>query len=499
MDLKQHIKNLIIAYRDQFKELNQKEKEESGFSKYESPLQAELIWIEKKRHNIDFQLLVFTKWDDLEDLDVMVNGPFKFKDNKLLIQDLERVTQSDKWKKRMYPKIEKTIENDPDEEPYSKIYENIITDAKNTYFQLFLDVILTDRYRPPHIFNESWYGRKIFYLTIFGKIEDLNIKEYVENEFIRFKKNKEQRKELDVLIESPRIQKQLEEQKKNEVSGYGTFIYPPKWIGEFPDPTIGDKLTNQSLGSYVKDPLLTKYKGRVLFVEKDGYIAIEEINEETAIELLNEIMGTMNFLDQGAYAVRKSEVGRATINARHKFISFKETPNICRHQILAKERSRVYRSFPKILRNRISKDEMEKIILKAENITADKDIKNYLVLYSESFGFFYEKEYTLSFLMSWSIFEKMLNYRCVNLRNQKNLDKMFKDYLDNNNWIPDLMIKALKMSEKINNNEFDYFMTLKGQRNCIIHDNSKSNYEEADKFKRFCLEEIKSVVKSLIY
>ena len=486
MDLKQHIKNLIIAYRDQFKELNQKEKEESGFSKFEPPLQAELIWIEKKRHNIDFQLLVFTKWDDLEDLDVRVNGPFKFKDNKLLIQDLERVTQSDKWKKRMYQKIIKTSKNDLDVEPYSKIYENIITDAKNTYFQLFLDVILTDRYRPPHIFNESWHKRKIFYWTIFGKIEYLNIKEYVENEFIKFKKNKEQGKELDVLRKSPRIQKQLEEQEKYEVSGYGTFIYPPKWIGEFPDLTIEDKLTNQRLGSYVKDPLLTKYKGRVLFIEKDGYIAIEEKNEETAIELLNEIMGTMNFLDQGAYAVRKSEVGRATINTRHKIISFKETPNICRHQILEKERSKIYRSFPKILRNQISKDEMEKLILKAENITADKNIKNYLVLYSESFGFFYEKEYTLSFLMSWFIFEKMLNSRCVNLLNQKNL-------------IPDLMIKALSMSGKINNNEFDYFMTLKRQRNCIIHDNGKSNYEEADKFRRFCLEEIKSLAKSLIY
>ena len=55
------------------------------------------------------------------------------------------------------------------------------------------------------------------------------------------------------------------------------------------------------------------------------------------------------------------------------------------------------------------------------------------------------------------------------------------------------------MSGKINNNEFDYFMTLKRQMNCIIHDNGKSNYEEADKFRRFCLEEIKSLVKSLIY
>ena len=446
MNLKQHIKNLIIAYRDQFKELNQKEKEGPGFSKYESPLQAELIWIEKKRHNIDFQLLVFTKWDDLEDLDVRVNGPFKFKDNKLLIQDLERVTQSDKWKKNMYPKIIKTSENEPDVEPYSKIYENIITDAKNTYFQLFLDVILTDRYRPPHIFNESWHKRKIFYWTIFGKIEDLNIKEHVKNEFIRYKESKEQRKKLDVLRESPRIQKQLEEQEKYEVNGYGTFIYPPKWIGEFPDLTIKDKLINQRLSSYVKDPLLTIYKGRVLFVEKDGYIAIEEKNEETAIELLNEIMGTMNFLDQGAYAVRKSEVGRATINTRHKTISFKETPNVCRHQILEKERSRIYRSFPKILRNQISKDEMEKFIILAEKITQDKNIKNYLILYSESYGFFYEKEYTLSFLMSWSIFEKMLNFRCANLQNQKNLDLLFKDYLDNNDWTPYVMINALFMA-----------------------------------------------------
>ena len=101
--------------------------------------------------------------------------------------------------------------------------------------------------------------------------------------------------------------------------------------------------------------------------------------------------------------------------------------------------------------------------------------------------------------MSWSIFEKMLYSWCVNLRNQKNLDKIIKYNLDNNYWIPDLMIKALNMSGKINNSEFDYFMTLKRQRNCIIHDNGKSNYEEADKFRRFCLEKIKSLVKSLIY
>ena len=498
MDLKQHIKFLILEYRNQSIGLTQEEKVASGFIKFESPLQAELIWIERRKYNIDFQILVFTNFSDFKDLEIEIYGPLKFKNRDSYMQKMDEIAHTDKWVQKTFPHKIKVSKKEPDKLPYSKIYENIIADAKNLFFTFFTNYLLTDRFELPYIFPGSRNYNDIFYWTIFGKIEDLNIKEYVENELIRFKKNKEQGKELDVLRESPRIKKQLEEQEKYKVNGYGTFIYPPKWIGDFPDLTIEDKLTNQRLGNYVKDPLLTKYKGRFLFVEKDGYIAIEEKNEETAIVLLNEIMGTMLISNHGAYAVRKSEVGRVTINAKHRMISFKETPNICKHQILEKERRRVYRSFPKILRNRISKDKMAKLILKAEKITADKDIKNYLVLYSESFGFFYEKEYTLSFLMSWFIFEKMLKSRCVNLRNQKNLDKMIKHDLDNKYWTPDLMIKALFKSGKINKNEFDYFMNLKGQRNCIIHNNGKSNYEEADKFRQFCLEEIKSLVKSPI-
>ena len=39
------------------------------------------------------------------------------------------------------------------------------------------------------------------------------------------------------------------------------------------------------------------------------------------------------------------------------------------------------------------------------------------------------------------------------------------------------------------------FIELKNQRNCIIHENGKSNYEEAEKIRELCYEKIKEEVQ----
>ena len=498
MELKEVIKSLILEFRNQLSKLTQKEKEGSGFVKFEPPLQVELIRVERKKHKIDFQILVFSKFTELDDLEIIIHDPLKFKNRKEYIQKLDEIAHSDKWLNTTFPNRIKASKNDPDELSYSKRYENVISEAKNYFFTFFTNYLLTDQYVLPHIFIGQTDYSRLFYWIIFGNLQELNVNEYVKDRVIGYKKSAEKRLEKELLIESPEIQKQFKEQDDYTVHGYGTFIVPPKWIGEYPQLTIEDKLTNQRLGSFVKEPILTTYKGRELLIEKDGYIAIGENYEETAIQLLNEIMGIMNFLDEGAYAIRTSEVGNATINTKLEMISSKGTPNMCKHRILENERSRIYRSFPKILRNHISAEKMKQIIKTAEKITRDKEIKTYLILYSESLGYFEEKEYTLSFLMSWIIFEKILTSNFIELKNQNNLDVLIKDYINNNWQIPDVMIKALLMGNQINQDEFNFYMEFKNQRNCIIHENSKGTWEESYKIKNYCYEQINTLIQKLL-
>lgn len=114
MDLKEKIKNLILEYRTQSQGSTPLEREESGFIRFDPPLQAELIWIERRKHDIDFQILVFTKWEDLVDLEIIIHGPFKFKNRERYIAELDIVTHSEKWLKRYFPNLIKTTSNEPE-------------------------------------------------------------------------------------------------------------------------------------------------------------------------------------------------------------------------------------------------------------------------------------------------------------------------------------------------------------------------------------------------
>ena len=495
IEIENVLKNLIFEYRRTAENFNKEDKIESGFIKFESPLQAELIHFERKKHNIDFQILVFTSFPDMNDLDIIVHSPLKFREQKNNLHKLKEITRSDKWVKRKFSNLIKINKEQPDELQYSIIFENIITDAKNFFFTLLTNYLFSNQYQLPYIISKSGGYKDIFSWIIFGNIQNLNVQKYVSYELYQYELKKKHEKKIAKIIEDSRSPNNIKEQNLHEVRGFGTYIYPPKWIGKFPELEIEDKLTNLTLGSFVKNPLIVEYKDRILFIEKDGYIAIGEPHEEKAIELLNEIMGTLNFSNQGAYSVRRSEVGAVVIDTNLNMISLKGTPNLTKNQILEKERERIYRSHPKILRNQMSKDQMEKIIKLAEKINKNNEIKNCLIMYSETFSFFYEKEYTLSFLMSWFIFEKILNLKCEELINQPNLDKITKDFLDNNFLTPDVMIKALFSAMIIDQNEFYFYLELKDQRNCIIHENKKSNYEESAKFKQLCFEKIKEMIE----
>ena len=138
----------------------------------------------------------------------------------------------------------------------------------------------------------------------------------------------------------------------------------------------------------------------------------------------------------------------------------------------------------------------ESIISTAEKISTDINIKTFLWLYIESFTFFYNTVYTQSFLMNWFITEKLLKNRCEKINQKINIENYLKDFLENNFWSSDIMIKALRIAEEIDNEEFFYLMDLKENRNCIIHENIKSNYGETDKFRRYCFDKIKKFIKS---
>lgn len=102
--------------------------------------------------------------------------------------------------------------------------------------------------------------------------------------------------------------------KPEYIEGYGTYFYPPIWLDKKPQLTLKDKIFGSRMRSKNNDSLNLEYKGRILIIEKDGFIGIGEEDKDRAILLLNEIMAIFQFFDYPFHYIRENEVGRISIN-----------------------------------------------------------------------------------------------------------------------------------------------------------------------------------------
>ncbi|MCP8308902.1 MAG: hypothetical protein H3Z53_06255 [archaeon] len=288
---------------------------------------------------------------------------------------------------------------------------------------------------------------------ILGSLTNLNVREVV-NDAIK-----------DVISTAKPIVSVPSPEEKVILEGFGTYIYPPAWIGEIPKPkSFKEKLTSYLWEYYSERIISDVYKHCPLIITRDGYIAIGEKEKSKALEFLNEIMSTLLVLEMLVYIIRENDLGAT---------SFKEK-GIWKEWSLQSSRSWLYNrrlAEPSFLvfENIIPENKIRKAIKWSETLTSDDKFKTLLLLYLELYTHFMNSEYKQALVIGWVILEDFyLKDLWASHVSKVTSDKDRLSKLAS--WDADRKLEALNIAHIMTNKEYDLLMGIKDARNSTVHE-----------------------------
>ncbi len=451
------MKDFILKFREQFDNLSSEEKNQlQDLYNLNKPCQVESFWIRNEELNFDFQFHFFTKFENEKDLKIKV----KVLNSQNYIEALEGYLKEKKWNRLLSDSKSSTLKG----ETYSDRIEIILAMGINNFVVNNLAhserSISTPMFVMLTIINPE--NPDVLCWMNIGKIQRKNIEEEVYHIISNIKESKFE----NISSKSERLE------------GFGTYFYPPIWIGKHPNAKLKDRVTKKRLIQFSKKVQDIKYKNKILIVNNDGFIAIEG-NKKESTNLLNEIMATAILLDIPASMINESELGRVSINLENREI---ETPHLKVNSMRTNLFKSQYDTFTDIRIDRIelSEKEISGLFNIAEKITNYKIPKTFLIFYLESYTHFQNYLYPQSFLMSWLIIERFLSLlwkkEVINKINGKRKEKLENSV----RWSADYIIETLNLLNVVPDENYKQLMRLKKKRNKIVHEGREITKIEAE-------------------
>ena len=465
-ELSSWLKDLILKFREEYEKLSDEEKNQlSTFEDLNKPCQVESIWIRNIELDMNLQFHFFTKLEDEEDLKIKV----EVLDYQNYIDFLDEYLENKKWDKLL--SHSKLSTYSPDRKYSDEIKLILINGIK--FFKEYTQSLHSGHKWPPSINQKSLIDSDAFSWTSIGKIQEIEAEKTI-HDIISQTKQKAKEKLNEQLEEKPQIR------AKKLIDGFGTFFYPPIWIGEFPKTSIRDIVSKKPLVMFTKIIKNTDYKDKILILESDGFLAIGETNRKKATKFLNEIMATALLLDIPASMIKESELGEISIDPEDRKVGRESMPINSMRTNLINSRWSIPLNM-EYDRIKLSENKISNLFSTAEKFTNDESFKDLLSFYLESYSLFQNYSYSQSFIMSWLIIERYLSllWKKNLIDNVKGEQK--KRLKDRDRWSAYYIIETLTLLGIIKTNEkYKTLMRLKKKRDHIVHRGEQCSKEEAE-------------------
>jgi len=454
-NLREWLRELISLFREELEKLSPEEQKvvSSTLEDLSEPCQILVIWAKKP----EFQIVLITHLEGLKDRIIEIYGPIE---SSKLIEYIEN--------KVLKSRLIKLAGRDH--------IENFLASALRQIQRLY------DPLREPlkpFIDGKSRIGPSLPYVVgwiVIGNLQNFSVEKVVNNIIQSIKSH-------------PKKPSPPPKKEKSILEGFGTYVYPPIWVGEAPKPrSFREKVIDPSFRIYKMKRVITEtYKNRPLVVSKDGYIAIGENNKWKAQELLNEIMSVLLLRDIPVNMIREIDLGE---------VKLKETGGMFSWSPLS-SRALLYDPFADRLvsmrRVPISEENIRKAIKLAELLTSDKRIKTLLLLYLEAYTHFQNTEYKQSLIMGWVILEDFYikdlwtSHISKITSDEHRLSKL-------ESWTIDQRLETLNISHVLTDKEFALLMSIKGARNEVVHEGGTPSREVVEE----CLKFVSRVIQEYI-
>ncbi len=452
IELRLWLVELINKCREKSSKFSNKEKPRLIFiENFESPLQIIAFWFQNIISNIDLQIFFFTHSDKFEDLYIELSPPIQFSDSanrvsEILTKDIFDEIHPDYMRERHIK--------------YSKYIENAICNAFGN-FKNSLQNLLYRTNEVPFLLSSSYSSQSPGSIwTIYGNVLNMTVESMLEKIFKKSKSDKNRTKVKKI---------------KNIKQGYGSHIFPPIWLGLNPKLTLEDKLMGTRFQNFLGENSCFIFKNRLIIVETDGFIAIEEQDKKLALKLLNEVMAMAYLLGFDFHLIRNMDLWDLKMNLDKQTIVSLQISGKTKRTEIYDERWKDLSEFYLLSRDQISSEDFKIIIRNAENIIINDEISTILNLLLGAFTHYCNNEFSMSFIMCWSLIEKIIislykesiNKVVKDSRQIKKLEKKKFRMIDDK-------IEVLSLMETISSYDYFQYLKFKKIRNRIIHEGEET-------------------------
>jgi hypothetical protein len=250
--------------------------------------------------------------------------------------------------------------------------------------------------------------------------------------------------------------------------GYGTYFYPPVWIGDSRGETFKDKTASGLMRRASEVVLSTTYRERPMFVTTAGFVAVVCKTKEVACQLLNELMLGAIFEGLSAHTVHLREIGNIEVDLQKGTITRTHLELVSPRTRQAPYMGSQLSLSLSLYYQRVDTEQLKRALAKAEKL-AKTIPSEWISLFLAGYTHYENLEYTQSFLMLWLIVEQYVHALWSNLINsvpKKRKDKFLRvpSY-----WSVDHSIELLNLMKCLSQSEYNALMAFKKKRNDIVH------------------------------
>jgi len=454
----------------------------SNLDDLSSPCQVDVVWFQNERFKMDFQLIIYQHFKDRADLEICIHGPIPF---YKAVDELGKILSYEKWSQELASDELYLIEDG--EKTLRRILEGKFLSALEELRRYTVSVTFTESVKPAIISRKTRVTKEAFAWFVWGNIY-LKKSEEIINDIVG-----------KSIVEAPKPSPKLDTDKrvpKSDLKAYGTYFYPPVWIGEIPKKSFKEKAQRQFLKP--REHFTVEYRGFKTIIQQDGLITIVSESKIEVFDMLNEIMGVALVLGLPCYAIREPEVGEITIDS--------ETLAIKGHTMsLVSDRTRQVSTWgePSYMSMMIpttfilSKENIIDILNRADRITKDDELKKSLLFLLESYTHLQSSEYPQCFIMGWTVVERYIASVWDEFLKKKSISGDRRNKLRGLSWTTDDILESLNLAGEIDNQDYSDIMSLKQKRNKIIHKGEIATKDDVEQCFKVALTIVQHSVQSL--
>lgn len=431
---------------------------------YGFPCQIEIFCLKEP----EAQLFVLTHDENRSDREIIVNGPYEGYE---FVNEVEKVLQEPRWQKTTSAPTGAYMRGDE-----SKIADRFVTNVYN-----FVNSVKGAIFRettspsPRHGMAFPYDG---WVSTVHGSITEADSEEIMEDAVTQAENRVEN---LEGKPEKSKAEKSVENEK---AEGFGSYLYPPIWVGSKPEKSFEQKVMGHEVRKSVKT-FDSSFKDYILIVNRDGFLSTNIRDEKTAIEVLNTIFAAGIFKGYGWYAVRNPELTEVVLDEDQKTASSRSTQVTSIRSLLDARMG--YPQFQK--REEVSQEELEEIFKLAEKIYDDDELGEQVPLLIEAYTHYDNGEYSQSLLINWILVEQYLTSVLGEGLRERSVNRKRRDkILDSQNWSASNQLELLELLGKLDSDTYAFLDDMRKLRNEVVHEAADVSEREAQELMEVTLD-----------